>query len=85
MDETNFFARDRLILVLGQKGDRVTRYPQIICYATIEIYWHVPVYWHNLSKISFGVNQYPNGVNLGSSDHVLPTDFLVCYAEFKRI
>ena len=29
-DETSFFARDRLILVLGQKGDLTTRYPQII-------------------------------------------------------
>ena len=26
-DETSFFARDRLILVLGQKGDLTTRYP----------------------------------------------------------
>ena len=26
VDETSFFARDRLILVLGQKGDLTTRY-----------------------------------------------------------
>ena len=29
VDETSFFARDRLILMLGQKGDLTTRYPQI--------------------------------------------------------
>ena len=34
-DETSFFARDRLILVLGQKGDLTTRYPQIIWYARL--------------------------------------------------
>ena len=33
VDETSFFARDRFILVLGQKGDLTTRYPQIIWYA----------------------------------------------------
>ena len=35
LDETSFFARDRLILVLGQKGDLATHYPQIICYARL--------------------------------------------------
>ena len=28
VDETSFYAHDRLILVLGQKGDLTTRYPQ---------------------------------------------------------
>ena len=27
VDETSFFARDRFILVLEQKGDLTTRYP----------------------------------------------------------
>ena len=35
LDETSFFARERLILVLGQKGDLATRYPQIICYTRL--------------------------------------------------
>ena len=30
LDETSFFAHDRLILVLGQKDDLTTRYSQII-------------------------------------------------------
>ena len=30
VDETSFFPRDRLILVLGQKGALTTRYPEII-------------------------------------------------------
>ena len=35
LDETSFFARDRLIFVLGQKGDLATCYSQIICYARL--------------------------------------------------
>ena len=35
VDETSFHAHDRLILVLGQKGDLTTRYPQIIRYARL--------------------------------------------------
>ena len=37
MDETSYFARDRLILVLEQKGDLTTRYPQIIWYARLPL------------------------------------------------
>ena len=37
VDETRFFACDRLILVLGQKGDLTTRYPQIIWYARLPL------------------------------------------------
>ena len=33
LDVTSFFSRDRLILVLRQKRDLATCYPQIICYA----------------------------------------------------
>ena len=35
--ETSFFAHDRLILVLGQKGDLTTRYPEIIWYARLSL------------------------------------------------
>ena len=35
VDDTSFFARNRLILVLGQKGDLTTRHPQIIWYARL--------------------------------------------------
>ena len=37
VNETRFFAHDRLILVLGQKGDLTTRYPQIIWYARLPL------------------------------------------------
>ena len=37
VDETSFFARDRLFLVLGKKGDLTTRYPQIIWYARLPL------------------------------------------------
>ena len=37
VDETSFYARDRLILVLGQKGDLTTRYTQIIWYARLPL------------------------------------------------
>ena len=38
VDETSFFARGRLILVLGKKGDLTTRSdPQIIWYATLPL------------------------------------------------
>ena len=35
--ENSFFARDRFILVLEQKGDLSTRHPQIICYARLPL------------------------------------------------
>ena len=38
VDETSFFARDRVILALGKKGDLTTRSdPQIIWYATLRL------------------------------------------------
>ena len=37
VDETSFYARDKLILVLGQKGDLTTCYPQIIWYARLPL------------------------------------------------
>ena len=37
VDETSFYAHDRLILVLGQKCDLTTRYPQIIWHARLPL------------------------------------------------
>ena len=37
VDDASFFARNRLILVLGQKGDLTTRHPQIIWYARLPL------------------------------------------------
>ena len=37
VDVTRFFACNRLILVLGQKGDLTTGYPQIIWYARLPL------------------------------------------------
>ena len=37
VEETSSFACDRLILVLGQKSDLTTRYPQIIWYARLPL------------------------------------------------
>ena len=37
LDETSVFARDRLIWVLGEKGDLTARYPQIIWYAKLPL------------------------------------------------
>ena len=37
VDETSFYARDKLILVLGQKGDLTTHYPLIIWYARLPL------------------------------------------------
>ena len=34
---TSFYARDRLILVLGQKGDLTTLYRQTIWYARLPL------------------------------------------------
>ena len=37
LDETSLFASDRLILVLGQKGDLTIGYSQIICHARVPL------------------------------------------------
>ena len=37
VNETSFYARDGLILVLGEKGDLTTSYPQIIWYARLPL------------------------------------------------
>ena len=44
LDEISFFARDRLLLVLGQKGDLATRYLQIICYARLLLKYATNMY-----------------------------------------
>ena len=77
MDETSFFASDKLILVLGQKGDLTTRYPQIIWYARLPVkYTNMYLFLvQNFCHESYGVNQYPIGVILGPSDHVLSRIF----------
>ena len=37
VDETAFYATEKLILVLGQKCDLTTHYPQIIWYARLPL------------------------------------------------
>ena len=44
LDEISFFARDRLLLVLGQKGDLATRYLQIISYARLLLKYATNMY-----------------------------------------
>ena len=66
VDQTSFFVRDRLILVLGQKGDLTKRYTQITWYARLPLkYTNMFVYWQNFSHESYGVNQYPIRVIFG--------------------
>ena len=87
VDETSFFAKDRRILVLGQKGDLTTRFPQIIGYARVPLkYTNMHLFTDKISPMNLmGVNQYPIEVILRSSDHVLPPEFLVFFAKFTRI
>ena len=84
MDKTSFFARDRLILVLGQKGDLTTWFPQIIRYARLPLkYIGIYLLTDKMPAMNLlGVNQYPIRVILGSFDHALPQGFLVCFAKF---
>ena len=53
VDETSFYARDRLILVLGQKGDLTTRYTQIIWYARLPLkYTNVYLFTDKISALN---------------------------------
>ena len=53
VDETSFYARDRLILVLGQKGDLTTRYPQIIWYDRLTLkYTNIYLFTDKISAIN---------------------------------
>ena len=53
VDETTFSACDRLILVLGQKGDLTTSYPQIIWYARVPLkYTKVYLFTNKISAMN---------------------------------
>ena len=53
VDETSFYARDRLILVLGQKGDLTTRYPHIIWYTRLLLkYTNMYLFTDKISAIN---------------------------------
>ena len=53
VDETRFFARDRLILMLEQKGDLTTRYPQIIWYARLPLkYTNMDLFTDKISAMN---------------------------------
>ena len=53
MDETSFFARERLILALEQKGDLTTRYPQIIWYARLPLkYTNMYLFTYKISAMN---------------------------------
>ena len=75
--ENSFFARDRFILVLGQKGDLTTRNPQIIWYVRLPLkYTNMYLFTDKISAINLmGVNQHPIRLILGLSDYVLPPGF----------
>ena len=54
VDDTSFFARNRLILVLGQKGDLTTRHPQIIWYARLPLkYTNMYLFTNKISAMDF--------------------------------
>ena len=51
LDEISFFNRDRLILLLGQKDDLTTRYPQIIWYARLPMkYTNIYLFSEKISE-----------------------------------
>ena len=51
--ENSFFARDRFILVLGQKGDLTTSHPQIIWYAKLPLkYTNMYLFTDKISAIN---------------------------------
>ena len=53
VDETSFYARDWLILVLLQKGDLTTRYTQIIWYARLPLkYTNVYLFTDKISALN---------------------------------
>ena len=53
VDETSFYARDRLILVLGQKVDLTTRYPHIILYTRLPLkYTNMYLFTDKISAIN---------------------------------
>ena len=51
--ENSFFARDRFISVLGQKGDLTTRHPQIIWYTRLPLkYTNMYLFTEKISAIN---------------------------------
>ena len=53
VDETNFYTRDRFILVLGQEGDLTTCCSQIIWYARLPLkYTNMYLFTENLSAMN---------------------------------
>ena len=71
--ENSFFACDRFILVLGQKGDLTTHNPQIIWYARMPLKGTCLL--TKFQPLILWVNQHPIRLILGLSDHVLPPGF----------
>ena len=53
MDEASFFAPGKLILVLGQKSDLTTSYPQIIWYARLPLkYTNMYLFTNKISAMN---------------------------------
>ena len=53
LDETSFFARDRLILVLGQKADLTTHYSEIIWHGRLPLkYTNMYLYTDKISAMN---------------------------------
>ena len=63
VDETSFFVRDKLILVLQQKDDLDTWYTQIIWYARLPLkYNYLYLFTDRILAMNLmGVNQYSFG------------------------
>ena len=63
LDETSFFVRDKLILVLQQKDDLDTWYTQIIWYARLPLkYNYLHLFTDRILAMNLmGVNQYSFG------------------------
>ena len=53
MDEASFFARGKLILVVGPKSDLATRYLQIISYARLPLkYTNMHLFTEKISSMN---------------------------------
>ena len=53
VDQTSSFARDRLILISGQKGDLTTRYSEITWYARLTLkYTNLHVFIDKISAMN---------------------------------
>ena len=64
--ETSFSARERLILVLGQKGNLTTRYPQIIWYPRLPLkYSNMQQFTDKISTMNLEGKSIPRWGNFG--------------------